>query len=728
MGIDYLIFNDVDSRNYDIEVFFKDIDHTPKRVYEIVEVPGRNGAIYADQKRYEDVSVAYDCVALDDADRKAFVNALASQIGRKRLQDSFNDDEFYHAVFDGDVEPSVTSDREQSTFSVYFTRSPQRFLTSGETAVTIGEWGETETASGDIVTVENPNGVLAVKSLKVSLEPIQSGSGTPSPDNVRPISGRTEVVTQRAGKNLFEALTSGGRSNSGITWTYNSDGSLTATGTATGNSWSYGTAPSVTLPSGTYTVSVSSPFSLVIRKSDNTYIYNGDNSTHTFTLSKSTEIFIYARLKAGTTVSNATTGIMLEVGSTASEWTPYNGDTYTTALGRTVYGGTVDIVSGLLTVDKAMITLDGSEDEAWTGANTRFAIIPDGIYASGSGRGEVWSNEFIYSSSATSVGTIFLLQSSGQVYVYPPVSDSLANFKTWLASNPLQIVYPLATPQTYQLTAQQIELLTGDNIIWSSGGTITLEYGQDPSVLFNPTLFEASPLLEVEGYGNIDVNGFDVSIENVVFGDIQVSEKVQNSAKLDITNCNSGDLLYTKVQGSARTLMGRWEAKITGKLGAKVQGQTSTGSALRYYGPYYVGTPWSETWVSSTLNVTVSYGGTTYSAEVTLSPTMTYDGDDTISIGVATTKTGDGASYIDVAVTAEIYPFWCNSTKTILGHPTCVDCDLGEAYKVENDEIISLNAYIALGSKLPTLAVGENEITFDNTFTEVKVTPRWWKV
>lgn len=144
MGIDYLVFGDVDSRDYNIEVFFKDVDHTPKRVYEIVEVPGRNGAIYIDQKRYEDVPVTYDCIAPDDADRKEFVNALAALLGYNRLEDSFNSDEFYNAVFDDDVDPHVTADRSQSTFTLHFTRSAQRYLTDGETAVSVDD-GDTLT-------------------------------------------------------------------------------------------------------------------------------------------------------------------------------------------------------------------------------------------------------------------------------------------------------------------------------------------------------------------------------------------------------------------------------------------------------------------------------------------------------------------------------------------------------------------------------------------------------
>lgn len=137
MGIDYLIFGTVDSRDYGIEVFFKDVDRTPKRVYKSIDVPGRNGAVLIDENRYEDVPVAYDCIALLDADRQAFVNALAAQIGYKRMQDSFNGDEFYSAVFDGDVDPNITKDRAQSTFSIYFTRTPQRYLISGETKMTL---------------------------------------------------------------------------------------------------------------------------------------------------------------------------------------------------------------------------------------------------------------------------------------------------------------------------------------------------------------------------------------------------------------------------------------------------------------------------------------------------------------------------------------------------------------------------------------------------------------
>jgi hypothetical protein len=50
----------------------------------------------------------------------------------------------------------------------------------------------TDSASGNPCVITDAFG-SACKSLKLTLEPIQSGSGTPSPSNVRPISGFTEA-------------------------------------------------------------------------------------------------------------------------------------------------------------------------------------------------------------------------------------------------------------------------------------------------------------------------------------------------------------------------------------------------------------------------------------------------------------------------------------------------------------------------------------------------------
>ena len=44
-----------------------------------------------------------------------------------------------------------------------------------------------------------------LKSLECAFSPVQAGSGDPSPENVRPISGWTNCNVVRCGKNLFDA-------------------------------------------------------------------------------------------------------------------------------------------------------------------------------------------------------------------------------------------------------------------------------------------------------------------------------------------------------------------------------------------------------------------------------------------------------------------------------------------------------------------------------------------
>lgn len=171
---DYFIFGDIDTRDYEgIYVYFDDIDATPSRVGEFIEIPGRNGSFYLDKGRYEDVTHTYDIVALTMEAGRDLINAISSQVGYHRLEDSFNPDEFYSAVFTSEVDPNVPTDREQMTFKLMFTRKPQRFLTSGETARVIHNIHETLPnptlfESSPLLTV-NGYGSLSVNGYDITL-------------------------------------------------------------------------------------------------------------------------------------------------------------------------------------------------------------------------------------------------------------------------------------------------------------------------------------------------------------------------------------------------------------------------------------------------------------------------------------------------------------------------------------------------------------------------------
>ena len=109
---------------------------------------------------------------------------------------------------------------------------------------------------------------------------------------------------------------------------------------------------------------------------------------------------------------------------------------------------------------------------------------------------------------------------------------------------------------------------------------------------------------------------------------------------------------------------------------------------------------------------------------------MDYNSDSVRAFWSASTP-GSSGLYVSVSLTSEvstIYPTIGESTMSVLGDPTYIDCDLGECYQVIDGVPVSLNKYIALGSDLPELKPGTNTITYDNTITELKIVPRWWRL
>lgn len=278
--------------------------------------------------------------------------------------------------------------------------------------------------------------------------------------------------------------------------------------------------------------------------------------------------------------------------------------------------------------------------------------------------------------------------------------------------------------------------------------------------LTNPTLFEASPMLEVKGYGAIGFNGYEIELENELVGPLVLLSAGSDvspgySQQSSLTEGDSFDsTAYSLTENgdtitlpsfsiglgvevaSSQTLDGFTVSNFTHNISNYVNTTLETVDARRKTRYFNYG---EQTWAKST---TGSYA--TDSFLVTLTITTTNNGTSTTSTKTLNVDLKFGfSSYGNISVRAtftNVQGFvyrklifkWddvtTDSTQSVLGNPTYIDCDLGEAYKLVNSEPVSLNAYIDLGSQLPVLASGSNTITYDNTFTEVKVAPRWWKV
>lgn len=275
---------------------------------------------------------------------------------------------------------------------------------------------------------------------------------------------------------------------------------------------------------------------------------------------------------------------------------------------------------------------------------------------------------------------------------------------------------------------------------WLTSGETAVSV-DDGDTLTNPTLFESSPLIEVEGYGTIGFNGYEIELEDAVLGEVVLLAQKTFSAKspaysFNTDELNTGDEITI---GAIRLEMRIKETSFNS--GATVTDSTSGfTSTCQLYNTHSTGRYYSIDTVLPSF--TFAKGSTeTKTNTVTFNGTYHDTNQSTVTCGITISANASGLNISRTFTTIEGTPIGtanstssgigeCTgySTKSLLGHPTYIDCDLGEAYKYEGTSLISLNRFIDLGSDLPKLASGENEVTFDNTVTELTVTPRWWKI
>lgn len=138
-----LVFDGVDSRDYGIYITGEAVFNSPERDVEMIEIPGRNGAYALDKGRFRNINVSYPAGIFGDTEAdfrqsiSAFRNALASRKGYKRLEDDYNPDEYRMAVYKSGLEVTTTA-LKAGKFTITFDCKPQRFLKSGESAITVG--------------------------------------------------------------------------------------------------------------------------------------------------------------------------------------------------------------------------------------------------------------------------------------------------------------------------------------------------------------------------------------------------------------------------------------------------------------------------------------------------------------------------------------------------------------------------------------------------------------
>jgi len=156
------------------------------------------------------------------------------------------------------------------------------------------------------------------------------------------------------------------------------------------------------------------------------------------------------------------------------------------AAAGTVYAGTLDVLTGVLTVTHAAFVVDGS--------TVAYTYV---VTSSGRGQFRVQSAVFKQAVQGAAVAvsnwlpTTLIRINSGTGFLYGyatgTASDtndfedmlgitSAEQLNAMCAETPLTVVYPLKTPVPYQLTPAQVTMLAGANAIWTDDGALSLTY------------------------------------------------------------------------------------------------------------------------------------------------------------------------------------------------------------------------------------------------------------
>ena len=322
-------------------------------------------------------------------------------------------------------------------------------------------------------------------------------------ENIRPISGRDAVSVERCGVNLLQITPFAKNVNKGVTFEYVAPGGIKISGTAAGFSDSPVFAAPLLPPGKYYGTNQNNINASIVVTRDGERFWQ--NTKGIFDI-KTGDIlhYWYISINAGTTIDTIVYPYIVPGTTAPTTYAPYQGDTLDLQLPETVYGGSVDAVSGQGQNAWKLLTLDG--DETWNtwGANAYNPTVT-GFYTYDISDYDIQSIAVVCSNLSLSpsawggrkVGVGFATDGNSRYFIYSvpsvildDISDNahaIASLKSYLASqaaagSPVQIAYRLAEPVPFQATGNGPLLpIPGEtNTIMTDADSVSVTGRADP--------------------------------------------------------------------------------------------------------------------------------------------------------------------------------------------------------------------------------------------------------
>ena len=163
---DYFIYNGRNCLDFNVKMSAADYS-SAERDITTVAVPGRNGELTLDNGRFKNRRMRIPAYITKDFEQSlsAFINHILQDPGYHRYEDTYHPDYYVLARYTGPFQPESVVFGEAGDFILEFDRQPQKWLKSGEAAVTVTD--------GAPVVLNNPTAFPALPLIRVT-----AGTGT----------------------------------------------------------------------------------------------------------------------------------------------------------------------------------------------------------------------------------------------------------------------------------------------------------------------------------------------------------------------------------------------------------------------------------------------------------------------------------------------------------------------------------------------------------------------
>lgn len=335
------------------------------------------------------------------------------------------------------------------------------------------------------------SGTLDNVSAKPKIEKGATATDYAPYENIRPIKGRDSVAVERCGENLvkFPYSTASAANKNGLVFTSQQDGSITVDGTATADTW-YLVEGGIEkrLPMNTPITLSGCPaggsigsyyIGLYLGGKWFTDAGNGNKNIKFTTRGIASRVEI--SITQGTVCNSLTFYPKIEVGTTITPYSKYQGSTNTLTLPETVYEGEVDAVSGEGKETWKMLTLDGTtnkftqSDRFWRMQSNTAPGVVNGYFT--------MCSHFPANTFGGNQTVNYIFTRADIMSRYFPDVNALNTYiaAQYAAGTPVQICYKLAKPVSFTATgAQPIPAIAGVNTVLTDADSATVTGRADP--------------------------------------------------------------------------------------------------------------------------------------------------------------------------------------------------------------------------------------------------------